>query len=57
MAQPWKRVMPPENPKNTRFDEDIGPQDMPDRDSKPIRYFRLLFTTNLLREILRQTNR
>ena len=57
MAGVWFRVFPPEPEAQVAFEEDVGPKDMPERDARPFEYFKLFMTTNLIREICRQTNK
>ncbi|KAJ8311222.1 hypothetical protein KUTeg_011225 [Tegillarca granosa] len=57
MAGIWMRVFPPEDQRRTHFTENPGLVNVPQRNSPPIRYFMLLFTVDLMREIIRQTNR
>ena len=57
MERPWIRVFPPEPPVDEEFTENTGPKEIPRGTSSPISYFLLLFSTNLIREIVRQTNR
>ncbi|CAG2222462.1 unnamed protein product [Mytilus edulis] len=54
----WFRVFPPEAEQNTPFHGDAsGPIRMPARDSPPILYFYLLFSLDLMKEFVKQTNR
>ena len=54
---PWLRVFPPEPEDFRPRDEQEGPRNMSRRDASPIEYFYLLFSLELMKEIVRQTNR
>lgn len=55
---PWMRVYPPEEEApDDRFRENSGPKHMPPRNSSPITYFFLLFTINLMKKFVLETNR
>ncbi|XP_071152156.1 piggyBac transposable element-derived protein 4-like [Mytilus edulis] len=54
----WFRVFPPEAEQDTPFHGAAsGPIRMPARDSPPILYFYLLFSVDLIKEFVKQTNR
>ena len=54
----WFRVFPPEAEQDTPFHGAAsGPIRMPARDSPPILYFYLLFSLDLIKEFVKQTNR
>ncbi|XP_071136695.1 piggyBac transposable element-derived protein 4-like [Mytilus edulis] len=58
VLQPWFRIFPPEEERRQPdFQETVGPQNMPNRNSKPIAYFYLLMTLNFLQQIVQETNR
>lgn len=58
VLQPWFRIFPPEEERRQPdFQETVGPQNMPNRNSKPIAYFYLLMTLNFLQHIVQETNR
>ena len=57
MAGVWFRVMPPEPEEDKEFTGIPGPKNMPPRNSSPLQYFLLFFNLNLIREVVRQTNR
>ena len=57
MAGVWFRVMPPEPEEDKEFTGNPGPKNMPPRNSSPLQYFLLFFNLNLIREVVRQTNR
>lgn len=55
---PWFRVLPPEEDEEPEFNiNQRGPIRMPDTNSPPIAYFYLLFSIELMKEFVRQTNR
>ncbi|CAG2187891.1 unnamed protein product [Mytilus edulis] len=54
---PWFRVLPPEEDEEPEFNiNQRGPIRMPDTNSPPIAYFYLLFSIELMKEFVRQTN-
>jgi hypothetical protein len=57
MAALWVQALPPEPDQNKRFRGNPGLREMPNRDSPPIMYVYLLFTVQLMKEIVRRTNR
>ncbi|CAG2204537.1 unnamed protein product [Mytilus edulis] len=58
VLQPWFWIFPPaEERRQPDFQETVGPQNMPNRNSKPIAYFYLLMTLNFLQQIVQETNR
>ncbi|VDI00508.1 Hypothetical predicted protein [Mytilus galloprovincialis] len=55
---PWFRVLPPEPMNDPPFNgAPTGPINMPPRDAAPIAYFYLLFSIDLIKEFVKQTNR
>ncbi|CAG2189437.1 unnamed protein product [Mytilus edulis] len=55
---PWFRVLPPELMNEPPFNGALtGPINMPPRDAAPIAYFYLLFSIDLIKEFVKQTNR
>lgn len=57
MAGVWFRTFPPEPENNIGLNAQPGPKEMPPTRARPIAYFFLLCHINLIREIVRQTNR
>lgn len=56
--RPWFRIYPPEiDEMQQNFAENVGLQDAPQRNSRPITYFFLFMTMDFLRQIVRETNR
>ncbi|CAG2231488.1 unnamed protein product [Mytilus edulis] len=58
MANPWFRIFPPEEiAEDPEFIGESGVKNMPDRGAPAIAYFMLMFTTNLMKKIVIETNR
>ncbi|XP_062579873.1 piggyBac transposable element-derived protein 4-like [Saccostrea cucullata] len=57
--QPWVRALPPEpeDQEPSNFTENVGPKNMPPSDSKPISYFFLMVTVDLINRMVLETNR
>ncbi|CAG2211267.1 unnamed protein product [Mytilus edulis] len=55
-VNPWMRAFPPEPEQNTIFRANPGPRNMPAANSTPVKYFYLLFSIELIKEIVRRTN-
>ncbi|VDI15392.1 Hypothetical predicted protein [Mytilus galloprovincialis] len=55
-VNPWMRAFPPEPEQNTIFRANPGPRNMPAANSTPVKYFCLLFSIELIKEIVRRTN-
>ncbi|CAC5384500.1 unnamed protein product [Mytilus coruscus] len=56
--RPWFRIYPPEiDELQQNFAENVGLQDAPPRNSRPISYFFLFMTMDFLRQIVTETNR
>ncbi|VDI35195.1 Hypothetical predicted protein [Mytilus galloprovincialis] len=56
--RPWFRIYPPEiGEMQPNFAENVGLQDVPPRDSRPITFFPLFMTMDFLRQIVTETNR
>ncbi|CAG2214196.1 unnamed protein product [Mytilus edulis] len=58
MANPWFRIFPPEEiAEDPEFIGESGVKNMPDRGAPAIAYFMLMFTVNLMKKIVLETNR
>ncbi|CAG2222235.1 unnamed protein product [Mytilus edulis] len=58
MATPWFRIFPPEEiAEDPEFIGESGVKNMPDRGAPAIAYFMLMFTVNLMKKIVLETNR
>ncbi|CAC5411670.1 unnamed protein product [Mytilus coruscus] len=56
--RPWFRIYPPEiDEMRQNFVENVGLQDAPPRNSRPISYFFLFMTMDFFRQIVTETNR
>lgn len=56
--RPWFRIYPPEiDEMQQNFAENVGLQDAPPRNSRPISYFFLFMTIDFLRQIDTETSR
>ena len=60
---PWFRVLPPETDQENdeddgqQFDQNVGPREMTNINSKPVVYFFLMMTLDFMRQIVTETNR
>ena len=57
MPRYWFRTFPPEQRNVGRLASNPGPRNMPPVTAKPIVYFMMMFTINLMRKFVIETNR
>ena len=57
MADLWLRIFPAERKRVFRLQDNPGPRHMPETTAPAITYFYLMFTVNLMRKFVTETNR